>query len=103
MEKTFKLFLVEEKPYLTIDENVVIGDKVIVTVGDLYPSVITCQNEEQINLFQKSKLSMTKRYKVIMLPEQINLEKNIIEILSLSDKPLNVSYENGEINIINED
>jgi hypothetical protein len=103
MEKTFKLFLVEEQPYLTTDENVVIGDKVIVTVGDLYPSVITCQNEEQINLFQKSKLSMTKRYKVIMSPEQINLEKNIIEILSLSDKPLNVSYENGEINIINED
>ncbi len=81
MEKTFKLFLVEEQPYLTTDENVVIGDKVIVTVGDLYPSVITCQNEEQINLFQKSKLSMTKRYKVIMSPEQINLEKNIIEIL----------------------
>ena len=103
MEKTFKLFLVEEQPYLTTDENVVIGDKVIVTVGDLYPSVITCQNEEQINLFQKSKLSMTKRYKVIMSPEQINLEKNIIEILSLSDKPLNVSYENVEINIINED
>jgi hypothetical protein len=102
MEKTFKLFLIEEKPYLVADENVVVGDKVIVTVGDLYPSVIQCQNEEQINLFQNPKTSMTKRYKIVMTPEQINLEKDIIEVISLSDKPLTVTYENGQINLVEE-
>lgn len=102
MEKTFKLFLIEDKPYLAADENVVVGDKVIVTVGDLYPSVIQCQNEEQINLFQKPKTSMTKRYKIVMTPEQINLEKDIIDMISLSDRPLTVTYENGQINLVEE-
>jgi hypothetical protein len=76
--------MVDKKPYLTIDEEVKIGDMAIVTVGDMYPSVIECKNDEQINVIQKPKTSSTKRYKVIMKPEEVKLEQSIIE--SLSDR-----------------
>jgi hypothetical protein len=100
MGQIFKLFMVDKKPYLTIDEEVKIGDMVIVTVGDMYPSVIECKNDEQINVIQKPKTSSTKRYKVIMKPEEVKLEQSIIESLSLNDLPVMVEFENGEINIL---
>jgi hypothetical protein len=92
--------MVDKKPYLTIDEEVKIGDMAIVTVGDMYPSVIECKNDEQINVIQKPKTSSTKRYKVIMKPEEVKLEQSIIESLSLNDLPVMVEFENGEINIL---
>jgi hypothetical protein len=100
MGQIFKLFMVDKKPYLTIDEEVKIGDMAIVTVGDMYPSVIECKNDEQINVIQKPKTSSTKRYKVIMKPEEVKLEQSIIESLSLNDLPVMVEFENGEINIL---
>ena len=100
MGQIFKLFMVDKKPYLTIDEEVKIGDMAIVTVGDMYPSVIECKNDEQINVIQKPKTSSTKRYKVIMKPEDVTLEQSIIESLSLNDLPVMVEFENGEITII---
>jgi hypothetical protein len=100
MGQIFKLFMVDKKPYLTIDEDVKIGDMAIVTVGDMYPSVIECKNDEQINVIQKPKTSSTKRYKVIMKPEDVILEQSIIESLSLNDLPVMVEFENGEITII---
>ena len=45
MEQTFKIFVIDKQPFLTIDEDVQIGDKVIVTVNDLFPSLVVCQNE----------------------------------------------------------
>jgi hypothetical protein len=92
--------MVDKKPYLTIDEEVKIGDMAIVTVGDMYPSVIECKNDEQINVIQKPKTSSTKRYKVIMKPEEVKLEQSIIESLSLNDLPVMVEFENGQINIL---
>jgi hypothetical protein len=100
MGQIFKLFMVDKKPYFTIDEEVKIGDMAIVTVGDMYPSVIECKNDEQINVIQKPKTSSTKRYKVIMKPEEVKLEQSIIESLSLNDLPVMVEFENGEINIL---
>ena len=100
MGQIFKLFMVDKKPYLTIDEDVKIGDMAIVTVGDMYPSVIECKNDEQINVIQKPKTSSTKRYKVIMKPEDVILEQSIIESLSLNNLPVMVEFENGEITII---
>ena len=100
MGQIFKLFMVDKKPYLTIDEEVKIGDMAIVTVGDMYPSVIECKNDEQINVIQKPKTSSTKRYKVIMKPEEVKLEQSIIESLSLNDLPVMVEFENGQINIL---
>jgi hypothetical protein len=102
MKQNFNLFVVEDKPYLTIDEDVKIGDTVIVTVGGLYPSVIECQNEEQINLFQKPKTSLTKRHKVVVKPEQINLDEETLNSLKLRDSYVSVEFENGEISFIDE-
>jgi len=102
MEQTFKIFVIQNEPYLTINEDVKVGDKVIVTVGELYPTLIECQNEDQINLFQKPKTSMTKRHKVVMLPDKLELDNDILNLLSESDGPLTVTYENGEIKVVTE-
>ena len=42
MKQIFKLFIVKDEPYLTVDEDVVIGDIAIVIVGDQFPSVVEC-------------------------------------------------------------
>ena len=78
MKQTFKLFMVKEEPYLTVDEDVVIGDTVIVTVNNRFPTVVECQNEEQIKLIQTPKLSMTKRHKIVMKPNEISLDEKTI-------------------------
>ena len=49
MEQTFKIFVVQNEPYLTIDEDVKVGDKAIVTVNDMFPTLVECQNEDQIS------------------------------------------------------
>jgi hypothetical protein len=100
MEQTFKIFVIQNEPYLTVDENVKIGDKAIVTVGELYPTLVECQNEEQINLFQKPKTSMTKRHKVVMMPDKLELDDNILNLLSEIEGPLTVTYQDGEIKIL---
>ena len=100
MNQTFKLFMVNRKPYLTIDEDVKVGDNAIVTVGDMYPSLVECKNDDQINLIQNPNTKLTKRYKVVMNPEQINLEETVIQTLSMNDLPVMVEYDNGEIKFI---
>ena len=102
MEQTFKIFVIQNEPYLTVDEDVKVGDKAIVTVGELYPTLVECQNEDQINLFQKPKTSMTKRHKVVMMPDKLELDNDILNLLSESDGPLTVTYENGEIKVVTE-
>lgn len=100
MEQTFKIFVIKNEPYLTIDEDLKIGDKAIITVGNLYPTLVECQNNEQIGLFQDSKLSMTKRHKVVMTPDKLELDSNILYLLSEREEPLTVTYENGEIKVV---
>ena len=102
MEQTFKIFVVQNEPYLTIDEDVKVGDKVIITVGELYPTFVECQNDEQINLFQKPKTSMTKRHKVVMMPDKLELENDILNILSERQDPLTVTYVDGVIKVVTE-
>ena len=102
MEQTFKIFVVQNEPYLTIDEDVKVGDKAIVTVNDMYPTLVECQNEDQINLFQKPKTSMTKRYKVVMTPDKLELDNNILNLLSERDEPLVVTYQDGVIKVVTE-
>lgn len=65
MENTSKVFLVKNELYLVSDEKVVIGDTAIVTVSDEFPTLVECQNDFQIKLFQEPTLSSTKRYKVL--------------------------------------
>ena len=100
MKQTFKLFMVKEKPYLTVDEDLSVGDTAIVTVGEFYPTVVECKNDEQISLIQDSKLSMTKRHKVIMKPEKINLDNETIRAFGNEDGFVMVEVEDGEIKIV---
>ena len=100
MKQTFKLFMVKEKPYLTTDEPISVGDIAIVTVGDFYPSVVECKNDEQIKLIQESKLSMTKRHKVIMKPEKIDLDDETIRAFGNGDGFIIVEVEDGKIIIV---
>jgi len=100
MKQTLKLFMVKEKPYLTVDETVSIGDTAIVTVGDLYPTVVECKNDEVIELIQNPKLSMTKRHKVIMKPEKINLDEETLRAFGNEDGFVLVEVEDGEIKIV---
>jgi hypothetical protein len=100
MKQTFKLFMVKEKPYLTVDEDLSVGDTAIVTVGEFYPTVVECKNDEQISLIQDSKLSMTKRHKVIMKPEKINLDDETIRTFGNEDGFVMVEVEDGEIKIV---
>jgi len=94
--------MVKEKPYLTADEPISVGDMAIVTVGDFYPSVVECKNDEQIKLIQESKLSMTKRHKVVMMGEELILENEILSLLSEREGPLTVTYENGIMKVVTE-
>ena len=45
-----KLIMVEEKPYIISLDKIELGDKVIVTVGGQYPSIVNCENETIFNL-----------------------------------------------------
>jgi len=102
MKQIFKLFIVKDEPYLTVDENVVIGDTAIVTVGDQYPSVVECQNDDQIKLIQNPKLSLTKRHKVVMKPSELDLDETIAGYLNGEDGMIMVEVENGNFKILNE-
>jgi hypothetical protein len=102
MKQIFKLFIVKDEPYLTVDENVVIGDTAIVTVGDQYPSVVECQNDDQIKLIQNQKLSLTKRHKVVMKPSELDLDESITGYINGEDGMIMVEVENGNFKILNE-
>jgi hypothetical protein len=100
MGQIFKLFVVKDEPYLTIDENVIIGDKAIVTVNGMFPSVVECFNDEQIGLFQNPFTKMTKRHKVVMGPNEFTIEEDLKQKLVMSETSINVEYEEGEIIIL---
>ena len=100
MTQIFKLFVVKDEPYLTIDEDVKIGDKAIVTVNGMFPSMVECLNDEQIGLFQTPFTKMTKRHKVVMGPTDFTIEEDLKQKLVMSETSINVEYEEGEIKII---
>ena len=102
MEQTFKIFVVQNEPYLTIDEDLKVGDNAIITVGELFPTLVECKNKEQIDLFQNSKLSMTKRHKVVMMPDKLELDNKILNLLSEREEPLVVTYQDGVIKVVTE-
>lgn len=100
MTQIFKLFVVKDEPYLTIDEDVKIGDKAIVTVNGMFPTIVECLNDEQIGLFQTPFTKMTKRHKVVMGPTDFTIEEDLKQKLVMSETSINVEYEEGEIKII---
>jgi hypothetical protein len=96
----FKLFYKNDEYFLTKDEDVVIGDTAIVTVSDLYPTVVECQNDDQINLFQKPRLNSTKRYKVVHKISKIVFDDKTNDLLQQKEGVVIVEYQDGEIKIL---
>ena len=97
MTKKLKLFIVDEKPYLVSLDKIELGDKVIMTVGGQYPSVIDCKSQQTLSLVTDSKLSLNQPFKIFMEPEKVTLTKEQIEKLTEGDGVLEVEIENGEI------
>jgi hypothetical protein len=90
-----KLIMVEEKPYIISLDKIEIGDKVIVTVGGQYPSIVNCENETIFNLLTESKLSLTQANKIFMEPEYIKFTSEQIEKIIENGGTLDVELEDG--------
>lgn len=87
--------MVEDKPYIVSLEKVSIGDKVIVTVGGQYPSIVECENETVYNLLTDSKLSLTQTFKIFMEPNSLKFTSDQIEKILENDGLLDVELDNG--------
>lgn len=92
MITSFNLFLINNEPYLVSNERLIVGDSAIVSVNNLYPSLVKCQNDDQIKLIQESLLSMTKTYKVVKFPNKFDLDFQILDLLKNVDGCLSVNY-----------
>ena len=84
-----KIILIEKEPYLVSNEEIQIGDEVIVTVGGQYPSKMVCENEIVLSLIQTPKLTLTQSFKIVSGPEKVTLPEsridNIIEMGGICD------------------
>jgi hypothetical protein len=87
--------MVDERPYVVSLEKVEIGDKVIVTVGGNYPSIVNCENETVLNLLTQSKLSLTQSFKIFMEPEYVKFSGEQIEKILENDGLMDVILEDG--------
>jgi len=90
-----KLIMVEQKPYVVTLDNIGIGDKVIVTVGGQYPSIVNCENETVFKLLTDSKLSLTQTFKIFMEPENIKFTSEQIEKILENDGLMDCVLEDG--------
>jgi len=97
MIKKLKLYMIDEKPYLVCLDPIKIGDKVIVTVGGQYPTLVDCSNEQILDLITNPKLTLTRPFKIYLEPDKINLTKQEIQKLEEKDNTLEVVEENGDI------
>jgi len=95
MKQKVKLIMVDQKPYIVSLDNIEIGDKVIVTVGGQYPSIVVCENETVLNLLTDSKLSLTQANKIFMEPEHIKFPQEQIEQILSNDGIMDVELEEG--------
>jgi hypothetical protein len=95
MMQKVKLIMVDERPYVVSLEKVEIGDKVIVTVGGNYPSIVNCENETVLNLLTQSKLSLTQSFKIFMEPEYVKFSGEQIEKILENDGLMDVILEDG--------
>lgn len=90
-----KLMMVDERPYVVSLDKIELGDKVIVTVGGQYPSIVECENETVLNLLTASKLSLTQPYKIFMEPEYIRFTNDQIEKIMENEGLLEVELVEG--------
>ena len=81
MRKTVRLFNVENKNYLVSADQIKVGDSAIVTVGGEFPSLVKCENEQVLSLITDSKLSLTKAFKIVAFPEQLDITDQEMTIM----------------------
>jgi len=95
IKQKVKLMIVDDKPYVVSLDKIEVGDKVIVTVGGQYPSIVECENETVLNLLTGSKLSLTQPFKVFMEPEYIKFTNDQIEKIMENEGLLEVEIVDG--------
>lgn len=95
IKQKVKLMIVDDKPYVVSLDKIEVGDKVIVTVGGQYPSIVDCENETVLNLLTGSKLSLTQPFKVFMEPEYIKFTNDQIEKIMENEGLLEVEIVDG--------
>ena len=96
----FKLFYKDNEYFLTKDEDVIVGDTAIITVLDFYPTVVQCQNDDQIKIFQNPLTKSTKRYKVVERLKTDSFDEKTNNLLQQKEGAVMVEYQDGEIKII---
>ena len=79
MKQKVKLIMVDEKPYVVSLDKIEIGDKIIVTVGGQYPSILDCSNETVYKIAVENKLTSNQAFKIFMEPENIKFNPEQIE------------------------
>ena len=95
MKQKVKLIMVDEKPYVVSLDKIEIGDKVIVTVGGQYPSILECNNELIYNIVVENKLSSNQAFKVFMEPEHLKFNPEQIEKILENDGLMDVELDEG--------
>jgi hypothetical protein len=84
-----KIILIEKEPYLVSNDEIQIGDEVIVTVGGQYPSKMICENETVLSLIKSPKLTLTQSFKIVSGPDKVTLPESrinyIIELGGICD------------------
>ena len=96
-----KIILIEKKPYLFSNEEIQIGDEVIVTVGGQYPSKMNCENETVLSLIKNPKLTLTQSYKIVSGPDKVNIPESRIDLIFENGGICDVSLDGSELKFDN--
>ena len=95
MKQKVKLIMVDEKPYVVSLDKIEIGDKIIVTVGGQYPSILDCSNETVYKIAVENKLTSNQAFKIFMEPENIKFNSEQIEKILENDGLMDVELDEG--------
>lgn len=95
MKQKVKLIMVDEKPYVVSLDKIEIGDKIIVTVGGQYPSILECSNETVYKIAVENRLSSNQAFKIFMEPENIKFNPEQIEKILENDGLMDVELDGG--------
>ena len=95
MKQKVKLIMVDDKPYVVSLDKIEIGDKIIVTVGGQYPSILDCSNETVYKIAVENKLTSNQAFKIFMEPENIKFNPEQIEKILENDGLMDVELDEG--------
>ena len=95
MKQRVKLIMVDEKPYVVSLDKIEIGDKIIVTVGGQYPSILECSNETVYKITVENRLTSNQAFKIFMEPEHIKFNPEQIEQILENDGLMDVELDEG--------